>query len=272
MKTTMLQRGATMVMLGEWLAAVEGAHYNAKIDNRITDREQFTMPLKVVRQMIQNNVHAGMKAQPDRFDALEKPASSSIASVTCTRTSSLASAVTTSTQAHRHRSQAGESQWRPRRSDDFVEKASSLRMEESLNATSSSWLLGLDTTSVPMRQRLLATRSRIAWTTSLELMAKARSEGTQSMPEVSFECSGWILRLSLADPSQVPHLYCHGGDTRSSRFMSRLITLQIQAETWARSVAIKAATATWLFASRGAGKHVGKSPRSECWKLSLIHI
>ena len=63
--TTMLQRGSTMIMPGPWLLAADGA----QIPNNIADMEQFTMPLKVVRQMINKNVHAGIKAHPEQFDA-----------------------------------------------------------------------------------------------------------------------------------------------------------------------------------------------------------
>jgi cation diffusion facilitator CzcD-associated flavoprotein CzcO len=70
--TTMLQRGRTFVMPGEWLCAAEGAHYNELVPNQIADQQQFTMPLKLARDIINTNVHARIKSDPERFDALER--------------------------------------------------------------------------------------------------------------------------------------------------------------------------------------------------------
>ena len=71
MDTTMIQRGRTFVFPREWLTAAEGRHYNRSTPNEVADREAFTMPMKITREIINYNVHAGIKAHPERFDALE---------------------------------------------------------------------------------------------------------------------------------------------------------------------------------------------------------
>ncbi|KAK6440247.1 hypothetical protein LTR95_003530 [Oleoguttula sp. CCFEE 5521] len=71
MQTTMLQQGSTFVLPGEWLLVAEGAHYNAHISNDIADQEQLTMPYKLLREIMNTNIHAGIRANPDRFDQLE---------------------------------------------------------------------------------------------------------------------------------------------------------------------------------------------------------
>lgn len=71
MTTTMVQRNPTFVFPAEWLHAAEDIHYNDKMLSCEADRESFTYPNKVMREMINRAVWGGIKANPDRFDALE---------------------------------------------------------------------------------------------------------------------------------------------------------------------------------------------------------
>ena len=72
METTMVQRGATFVFPAEWLHAAEDIHYHRDMHPAEADRETITYPNKIMREMINRAVWAGIKANPDRFDALEK--------------------------------------------------------------------------------------------------------------------------------------------------------------------------------------------------------
>ena len=72
MDTTIVQRGATFVFPAEWLHAAEDTQYHPDKMPDVADREDFTYPNKIQREVINNHVWAGIKARPDRFDALEK--------------------------------------------------------------------------------------------------------------------------------------------------------------------------------------------------------
>jgi len=72
MATTMVQRGATFIFPVEWLHAAEDLHYHADADASEADELTFTYPNKIMREMINRQVWAGIAASPDRFDALEK--------------------------------------------------------------------------------------------------------------------------------------------------------------------------------------------------------
>src|SRR6201999_2650924 len=71
MTTTMVQRNPTFVFPAEWLHSAEDVHYNSEMMSAEADRESFTYPNKVMREIINRNVHAGIKANAERFDALE---------------------------------------------------------------------------------------------------------------------------------------------------------------------------------------------------------
>jgi thioredoxin reductase len=71
MTTTMVQRNPTFIFPAEWLHAAEDVHYNDKMLSCEADRESFTYPNKVMREIINRAVWGLIKANPDRFDALE---------------------------------------------------------------------------------------------------------------------------------------------------------------------------------------------------------
>lgn len=72
METTMVQRSPTFVFPAEWLHAAEDVHYHANMSTADADRESFTYPNKILREMINRAVWSGIKNSPERFDALEK--------------------------------------------------------------------------------------------------------------------------------------------------------------------------------------------------------
>lgn len=72
MQTTMVQRSPTFVFPAEWLHRAEDLHYNTKMETSDADREAFTYPNKIMREITNRHVHAGIRASPQRFDALEE--------------------------------------------------------------------------------------------------------------------------------------------------------------------------------------------------------
>ena len=72
METTMVQRNPTFVFPAEWLHASEDTHYHPNMAAEDADKETFTYPNKILREMINRAVWSGIRANPDRFDALEK--------------------------------------------------------------------------------------------------------------------------------------------------------------------------------------------------------
>lgn len=68
----MVQRSPTFVFPAEWLWAAQDRHYHADNDPAVADREGFTYPNKILREIVNQGVHAGIRAHPGRFDALEK--------------------------------------------------------------------------------------------------------------------------------------------------------------------------------------------------------
>lgn len=72
MTTTMVQRNPTFVFPAEWLHGAEDVHYREDTSSEEADKESFTYPNKILREMINRAVWSGIKAFPDRFDALER--------------------------------------------------------------------------------------------------------------------------------------------------------------------------------------------------------
>jgi cation diffusion facilitator CzcD-associated flavoprotein CzcO len=72
MHTTMLQRRPTFVLPVEWLHAGMAPDYNQTKDSSRADREAFTYPYKITRELINRTVHKLIDDNPTRFDALER--------------------------------------------------------------------------------------------------------------------------------------------------------------------------------------------------------
>ena len=71
METTMVQRSPTFVFPAEWLWAAEDREYHPEKHPAEADRETFTYPNKIMREIVNQAVHAGIGANPKRFDDLE---------------------------------------------------------------------------------------------------------------------------------------------------------------------------------------------------------
>ena len=67
----MVQRTPTFVFPGEWLVAAEDVDYRPDTDPEVVDRKEFTYPHKILREMVNQEVHSAIRANLDRFDALE---------------------------------------------------------------------------------------------------------------------------------------------------------------------------------------------------------
>lgn len=71
MKTTMIQRGKTWVIPGQFLVFAHQHDYNLDKPVEEADREQSTQPLKVLSELADKHIHAGTKAQSQFYDDLE---------------------------------------------------------------------------------------------------------------------------------------------------------------------------------------------------------
>ena len=74
MHTTMIQRGPTFVLPIEWLHAVLDMDFHDQKSTAVADREQATFPNKIMHEITNLVVHGLVRANPQRFDALEKQA------------------------------------------------------------------------------------------------------------------------------------------------------------------------------------------------------
>ena len=67
----MVQRSTIFVFPSEWLWAAEDRNYHSGQDPAVADREEYTYPNKILREIVNSAVHTGISAHPERFDALE---------------------------------------------------------------------------------------------------------------------------------------------------------------------------------------------------------
>lgn len=70
--TTMIQRSRTYVMPVEYYTPLSDLGYNDHIPTALTDRGSSWAPLAVARLLVNANLHASARKQPERFDALER--------------------------------------------------------------------------------------------------------------------------------------------------------------------------------------------------------
>ncbi|KAI1990494.1 hypothetical protein LOZ53_001575 [Ophidiomyces ophidiicola] len=72
MDTTMVQRQATYVVPTDYYLKVTGAVFNDHIPIEIADRIQFSNPIAIGRQIVAFHLHKMIRADPERFDSLER--------------------------------------------------------------------------------------------------------------------------------------------------------------------------------------------------------
>ncbi|EER24455.1 Flavin-binding monooxygenase-like family protein [Coccidioides posadasii C735 delta SOWgp] len=72
MDTTMVQRQATYVVPTDYYLKVTGAVFNDQIPIEIADRIQFSNPIAIGRQIVAYHLHKMIRADPERFDSLER--------------------------------------------------------------------------------------------------------------------------------------------------------------------------------------------------------
>ncbi|OQV09860.1 hypothetical protein CLAIMM_13940 [Cladophialophora immunda] len=68
---TMVQRSRTCTR-GPSCGALQGAYYNAETPTEMADRESFTFPASIRRQIMMNYLHTMARNDSERFDALQK--------------------------------------------------------------------------------------------------------------------------------------------------------------------------------------------------------
>lgn len=72
MDTTIVQRNPTFVFPAEWLQRAQDRNFNAETDPADGDRQSFTYPMKIMREMANRAIWPLIAANHERFDALER--------------------------------------------------------------------------------------------------------------------------------------------------------------------------------------------------------
>lgn len=230
MATTMVQRSPTFVFPAEWLHASQDAHYRADTTADDADKETLTYPSKILREMINRAVWSGIRASPDRFDALEK------AGFKLDRYGDTYDNLYVRFGGH------------------YVDIGASARIAkgeikvkgEPVARLTENGLLFEDGTELGADLIVLATgfdhvfrndAARIVGKDVADQMdeywgvdAEGELRGHAKPAGREYLTFGPIVLRDKADFPADPNLYYHGGDVRMARFISRFIALQIQAE------------------------------------------
>jgi cation diffusion facilitator CzcD-associated flavoprotein CzcO len=69
---TLVQRSRTYVMPREYYKRVQDLLYNDNIPTELADRRTYSSPMAVTRLLSHQTLHASARAEPERFDALER--------------------------------------------------------------------------------------------------------------------------------------------------------------------------------------------------------
>ncbi|KIV79274.1 hypothetical protein PV11_06842 [Exophiala sideris] len=72
MDTTIVQRNPTFVFPAEWLQRAQDRNFNAETDPADGDRQSFTYPMKIMREMADRAFWPLVAANHENFDALER--------------------------------------------------------------------------------------------------------------------------------------------------------------------------------------------------------
>ena len=72
MDTTIVQRHPTFVFPAEWLQQAQDMHFNTETNPAEGDRESFTYPMKIMREINNRTIWPRIEAHHERFDALER--------------------------------------------------------------------------------------------------------------------------------------------------------------------------------------------------------
>lgn len=232
MHTTMVQRGSTFIFPAKWLHAAEDLHYHEKLDTAVADKETFTYPNKIMREMINRAAWSGIEADPEPFDALER------AGFKVDRFGDIYHNLYVRFGGH------------------YVDVGASARIvegeikvrTEAVRSLTENGLVFEDGSEVPADLIVLCTgfdhdfrvdAAKIVGKEVAEQMdefygmdGEGEVRGHAKIAGREFLNLDRTVFGSLADDwlCADPHLYYHGGDIRMGRFFSRFIALQIQAD------------------------------------------
>lgn len=228
MQTTMVQRNPTFVFPAEWLHAAEDRYYNTEMDTDVADRMDFTYPNKIQREVINKHVWAGVRANPERFDALEK------SGFKLDRFGDTYNNLYVRLGGH------------------YVDIGASARIAKgeiqiktvAVKGLAEDGLMFEDGSEVGADLIVLCTgfdhvfrndAKRIIGEEAAEMMDDYWGTDREGELRAHAKPAGRELYMSrclvaIADVDADPNLYYHGGDVRMARFFSRFIALQIQAD------------------------------------------
>lgn len=229
METTMVQRNPTFVFPAEWLHAAEDRFYNSEIDTDVADRMDFTYPNKIQRQVVNNHVWAGIKASPERFDALEN------AGFKLDRFGDIYDNLYVRLGGHyvdigaSARIAKGEIKVKTAAVKSLTEDGLMFEDGSEVGADLIVLCTGFDHVFRNDAKRIVGEEAAEMmddyWGTDREgeLRAHAKPAGRKS-----YDMADSFVGIANSFPD--PNLYYHGGDVRMARFFSRFIALQIQAD------------------------------------------
>ncbi|KIW19447.1 hypothetical protein PV08_00019 [Exophiala spinifera] len=212
MHTTMIQRNPTFVMPVEWLHAGMIADYNQNKDSARADREAFTYPYKITREIIKGTVRQLIDKNPERFDALER------AGFKVERYGDIINNIFVRLGGH------------------YVDTGASARIAagqikmntQSIKSLTKDGLLFEDGSELKADLIVLATGFEHNFRKQTEQILGPIADQIDDYWGIDRE--GEIR--ALAKPAGHPNLYYLGGDTRMARFFSRFVALLVQAEVF----------------------------------------
>ncbi|KAK5174270.1 uncharacterized protein LTR77_001350 [Saxophila tyrrhenica] len=211
METTIVQRSPTFVFPAEWLHASEDRNYNPDTSAEVADREEFTYPNKILREVVNNHVWAGIKSSPERFDALEK------AGFMLDRFGDTYNNLYVRFGGH------------------YVDIGASARIAKGEIKVRKGPIKGLTEDGLIFEDGGELGADLIVLCTGFDHVFRndaARIVGREVAEQMD-ELFGTDAEGEIrghAKPAGHPNLYYHGGDVRMARFFSRFLALQIQAD------------------------------------------
>ncbi|KAK0261059.1 hypothetical protein B0A54_11760 [Friedmanniomyces endolithicus] len=211
MSPTMIQRGSTFVFPAEWLHRAEDVHYHPAMDPADADRESFTYPNKIMREIINRAVWTGIKRNPDRFDALER------AGFKVDRYGDIYDNLYVRFGGH------------------YVDIGASARIAGGEIKVNTQSVRGLTETGVVFEDGSKLAADLIVLCTGFDHDFRHDAAEIVGQDVANQMDDFWCVDAEgevrgHAKFAGHPNLYYHGGDIRMGRFFSRFVALQIQAE------------------------------------------
>ncbi|KAI9679692.1 MAG: hypothetical protein M1822_007298 [Bathelium mastoideum] len=211
METRMIQRNRTFVLPAEWLHAAQVVDYNQTKHTDRGDREVFTYPMKVSREMTNRAIHRSIKDHPEHFDALET------AGFMVDRFGDIFDNLYVRIGGH------------------YIDTGASQKIANGEIRMETKEVRGLTPDGLLLEDGSELQADLIVLCTGFDhdfrLQAKSIIGEIADQVDDYWGVDGEGEVRAYAKIAGHPRLYYHGGDVRMARWFSRFIALRIQAET-----------------------------------------